>query len=1440
MRLDFARLPRCESHISKNIPLHTMFQAILPLLVVALGGSPNLLEDGGFELHGIAGWRASVPAGAAAVADCSIVHSGKASCRLSIPAAAPVSWYSISRSVTPLKRGATYTISAYVQTRDVRDGAGAYVSISFFDHAGKRLSFGDSREHLQGTGDWRRLIATIRCPDSAAEMRAIVLIHGHGTAWFDDVQVEEAAAASDYQVSTADVREQARLDTLSTEAAQWRRSSPRRADQARIAILDAKFPSGEGCPSDPAVLERAFTAAGYAVARSTARQLANPTILDPAEVDLLVVPTGDAFPINAHRALVAYLEHGGALFTTGGYAFDRPLLQFEGKWMTSESLPLGAGPSAPLFPSGAAAWRTGTNRTKQPTVLEATGPGGGPGIELHTDSLDRWDVASLTISADKLPPGWSITRFWAKGDAQTDRMEFEWQEPDGSRWTKTLPLSSEWKQYTIFPCDLSLRADSHIAGRGRKGDQFCPARARRMQFGVSVAAAAQGLPHSIWVAEATALVDMAGDLRKPSPRINTRWGMIRDALWPEPDQIGVFDPSFPLRHVARTTAAAGQAIVGDLAIDGPMAGYSAVGMLGLNGHGFGPNRARWIPLLECSDRFGRARGHAGAVLHHFSGTFARSSWAIFGVTDRDLFAAGSPAIERVLLPTADRLLRRFYLHETDTALACYRDGETVTFRTQVSNFGRKPRAAEVRISLGLKDAITRKVQLKPGETTPIELTWKPERFASDYYSFAAELWEEGRLVDREENAFVAWTPAVLAKGPSFRKDGTRFLVNGRPQFLMGCQTYWGQNGSVTARSPAAFDRDFRQMRDHGLLWTRLFLPFKTEEDKRISDAVVQLAQKHGLILYHTPNLCHTADPAELALQQKTAQEIAVRYRGVPGLAVDICNEPSFKSDDPALVKRFGRAGKTTGDWNDLEAASFWRCMADVERAWEQANCSAIHAGDAARLASVGWSQGWGGGPVMKDPMLASLDLDFTDRHYYGRPVNLAAELKDVDLRGLGKPLILGECGAKDHPTFKVADPWGMGDDDESYDARFLYLAHHALGLGAAAVSSWHWRDPMEGIFPCGIVHPTGVPRPTALAWRAMAMAFAPLKPKSTTPSVVLVLSDEARMGGRRDTAFRAFHRAGDLLVACRVDFGLLPDSMLGAVPQETKALVYPLPLNPSDEVVKRLETFVDAGGRLYLAGDIGYDASRRPTSPERLRRLCGVERTAGGATPLEPIEVKLAGAEAVVTQHDRPVLTRYRHGKGEVWFAADLIELAPAMMPGHSTRYGRFLDAAGVARIDVTPDRADLHVFRVAGEDADALVLHNAGRAEKATVGNVTIELAEGGAGYLLLGHDGSLRAVESQGLVTHRDKPVVQIRGHAFVVAGDGIDLAQSRSLLVFPLTAGEIRLPGTSSGGEAEVGEIRSGRWYRLATLPLKVEGGQRVLVIPDEFRREMIRIP
>ena len=1202
---------------------------------LAFAVSPNLLENGGFDFFSgreakADGWQISNPSQTAVAIDTSTYRTAPAALKLAVADGAPLEWYSAFRTVEPLKPHATYTLSAWVKTDRVRDGAGAYVSLNFFDGHGKRLAYSDSPARAQGTRDWQRITSTAVIPDGTSKMTAILCVHGHGTAWFDDVQVEVGPTATVYQPAAADSVRIVRDAEEMRAAAAWLAKLPSRpAGRARIAVLAMDAPAAStACPSDPATLIAAFASAGHAAFTVTPEQIVNRRFLSPDNMDLLVVPTGDAFPAAAHAALVAYLEAGGAFLSTGGYAFDRPLVRTGKGWFDPDALPIPDAPLTPLDPTGTHAWSPSSNRPGGPQIRTAAGPDGLHAVVLTTPELTGWDTAGLTGFAKQLPAHWSITRFWARGDAQTTKMWIEWGETDGSRWHKAVDLTTEWREFRFAPGQFSYWPDNPSVGRGGNADRFRPANAAHVSFGVAVDIAERNQPHTVAVAGLGVQADPLAAARQPTPRINTRWGRIRDALFPEPEQIGVFDGAFPLRDVATTAQDDGQAVVRHFNLKAPLAGYSAVAMLGLNGHGFGPNRCRWVPLLACADAEGRSRGNAGMIVHHYADTFAGSSWACFGVTNRDLFAAGSPALKQVLAPVTDALLRRFYVHDSEAAYACYHAGETATLHTKVSNFGHELQTGEVRFVVTDDNdsspcaTLARPVAAKPGETASVEAAWPLPTKPSDFYRLAVELWKNGKRIDVEKAAFVVWSPAVIARGPKFTKDGTRFLIDGRPQFLMGSQTYWGQNGSVTARSPLGFEHDYRAMRDYGLRWTRCFMPFKTEEDKRISDAMVQLAQKYGIVFYHTPNLHNTADPEELAQETRTAREIAERYRSVPGFAIDICNEPSFRSTDAGLEKSFGHSPHPEGAWEDLEAAAFWRHMSNAQRAWAATNAAAIHAGRPTCLASVGWSQGWGNAAkvaAMKDVALASLDLDFTDRHYYGKPAPFAAELKDLDLRGLGKPFILGECGAKDHPTFKAADPWGMGDDDEAYDRRFSYLAHHAFGLGAAVMSCWHWRDPMEGVFPCGIVSQTGVPRPTARLYRAMALTFGTLRPVSVTPEIYVLLPDASRQSGARDATIRAFHAASDRLVACRANFGLLPDSALDRLPREAKALIYPAPFDPSDAVVERLARFAQAGGSLYVSGDLSYDAQRKPTRRDRLQRLCGIE--AVGEPRAKPLDV---------------------------------------------------------------------------------------------------------------------------------------------------------------------------------------------------------------------------
>ena len=588
---------------------------------------------------------------------------------------------------------------------------------------------------------------------------------------------------------------------------------------------------------------------------------------------------------------------------------------------------------------------------------------------------------------------------------------------------------------------------------------------------------------------------------EPSVHINKRHGQFRDCLKTEPTQIGAFDPSFLLTNVASVALSSVQdGILPPVRLDGGLIGFAAVGVLGENGHGYAPNAAVWRPVLEAHDSNGREKGPVGAFLRHYRGAYRGSRWAFFGATDRDLFADGSDGARKLLPAVAKRLLDGLFLAETTAGYACYRTGETAVVKTQVANFGPRDRKVSVRLALrdergNLVHETSVPVMARRGTTSDVQANWTvPEGFADDLVSFAAELTSDGVLVDREDDAFVVWQAKTVANGPKLAADGTIFSIDGRRRFAFGCQTHWAQYQPYTARSPKEMASDFRMMRACGFRWARLFLRWDSEFCRRISDAAVLLAQKYGLVVYHTQQWMDArATGEELAKQNAVFSGIVARYRNVPGFALDICNEPRLDGVSPSP-----------------EAVA-------QEKAWADSNFSAARKSRPDVLVAVGHSQGWGGGRSTKDPAIGILGASFADRHYYGPWNRMFEDLKDVDQRAIGKPLVLAECGAKCHPTFAAANADGVGDTEERYDVRFKCYAAHAFGLGCSAMLAWMWRDPMEGIFPCGIVHQTRVPRQAAETLTRMAQAFGRFELVENPPDVVVCLDEGPRMKseGRR-------------------------------------------------------------------------------------------------------------------------------------------------------------------------------------------------------------------------------------------------------------------------------------------------------------------------------------
>lgn len=92
----------------------------------------------------------------------------------------------------------------------------------------------------------------------------------------------------------------------------------------RISILnDATLQSGENCaPSDVIALSKLYTDAGHDVRSIDRSILADGARFGVQDCDILIIPTGDAFPAEAVPNFKRFVADGGRVITLGGYAFS--------------------------------------------------------------------------------------------------------------------------------------------------------------------------------------------------------------------------------------------------------------------------------------------------------------------------------------------------------------------------------------------------------------------------------------------------------------------------------------------------------------------------------------------------------------------------------------------------------------------------------------------------------------------------------------------------------------------------------------------------------------------------------------------------------------------------------------------------------------------------------------------------------------------------------------------------------------------------------------------------------------------------------------------------------------------------------------------------------------------------------------------------------------
>lgn len=106
-----------------------------------------------------------------------------------------------------------------------------------------------------------------------------------------------------------------------------------RTPKLRVAVFAQEGFPAQNSPQGlgPELFEK-FLEDKYPYSLLDAKQLCDPHTLNADTTDLLVLPYGESFPVQAFGNIAEFLQNGGGLFTTGGTVFSNPLKQINGKW----------------------------------------------------------------------------------------------------------------------------------------------------------------------------------------------------------------------------------------------------------------------------------------------------------------------------------------------------------------------------------------------------------------------------------------------------------------------------------------------------------------------------------------------------------------------------------------------------------------------------------------------------------------------------------------------------------------------------------------------------------------------------------------------------------------------------------------------------------------------------------------------------------------------------------------------------------------------------------------------------------------------------------------------------------------------------------------------------------------------------------------------------
>ncbi len=504
-----------------------------------------------------------------------------------------------------------------------------------------------------------------------------------------------------------------------------------------IGLWDAPLPR-EMLAADTSELAAALTDAGYEVTLLDTDQLLDPAALSPDALPLILCPTLGAYPHGGLGPLADYLHGGGSFMSLGGAPFDMRVTKADGEWQ-AVSLP----EAAPDEIVEVADFDHGLPDTVSRMGGEGDGfgfetlpheEGGGSFLRASVEDLQQYEYVRIDLR-DTGDDDYSILRFRARADANSPVLGIEMNETDESRWKMVLPLSTEWRDYTIYiPHMLSYATE----GRGEVGDYLRPSKLLRVGLGFAKGMVGDG-PHTLDIDDVQRWRFNTSDPELLSRSTQVISATI-DAYSAKQIKTPLGDEALAklFTHAERFTDVDLRGNNGSTVCDGWFIDYPWTDGPAYKNVVMSRNRtARVLPLLQ--DDAGRL---AGAITIHSGGELAGGTLAWLATDATDLLER--PMLKDAMLDTLDLLLRRPRIVSLEPSFEVEDGKPAMTLTAMV----RAPRTVAVNIegaltvASGFRSAPPGKpfsAQMPPGATTYFAVTFPASRFDPLRYTARAQV-----------------------------------------------------------------------------------------------------------------------------------------------------------------------------------------------------------------------------------------------------------------------------------------------------------------------------------------------------------------------------------------------------------------------------------------------------------------------------------------------------------------------------------------------------------------------------------------------------------------------------------------------------------------------------------------------------------------------------